>query len=299
MNNEEKLRQLDEIIESGGECPSVNSWPIYCCYCVLKLYDCDCDGKKGSLMDAVRIKKKIERESSMEETKELKAGDYVIYHKEKDGYGYIKDIDILLDGKPHMILSILQDDEKDNSVRVEIEGVEEPYWYKKKAFEKVDVPEEEGEKKVYHTPCGDFEEGEMVKTAYGNRIFISYAQTLNMPYICVITNNEENYKNNLPVTLSTFNPISKLPEKQYKAYDKPSLDWIGKEVIRKCSQTSYTIVGFECIGKSNKGILILLKNTDELNESISSDDAPKLSYYLYGLFKNYTWADGSVFGQEV
>ncbi len=353
MNNEEKLRQLDELIKNKGKCDGCcPKCPIgdYVClsnshslqlaidvrddlkkeikmkeielkagdlvvYHKEKMSDCGyvhdmdilLDGKPHKILsiekddkdntvfaeiegvghpywydkealEKVDAPKEKEGVSSMEDV-ELKVDDYVVYHKEKDGYGYVEDdMDILLDGKPHKILSIEKDDE-DNTVYAEIEGVEEPYWYKEEAFEKVDAPKEfDGDKvaekvtmqefadmyhvyvamdkngsvwyfsnepvrhnvawgistegtfdsitdivqkpdcdwkdslcephketvaetvsrapRLYHTPCGDFTEGERVITGCDDeRIFYSYDANLKEPYSCVVGWCEEEYKN--------------------------------------------------------------------------------------------------------
>ncbi len=106
--------------------------------------------------------------------------------------------------------------------------------------------------KLYHTPCGDFMEGETINLGLrtDNYIFISYAPTLIKPYICVCRFNRREYKNRQELNLKQFDKISKLTAKKYEPYTEPNFEWIGKKVaLRAVYKNSdiRTIDGFQMI----------------------------------------------------
>ncbi len=133
--------------------------------------------------------------------------------------------------------------------------------------------------RLYHTPCGDFTEGERVITGCDDeRIFYSYDANLKEPYSCVVGWCEEEYKNGEKFTIATWDKIEKIPQKKYKAYDKPSLEWLEKTIVDK-SRDCMAIIGF--VGKN----------------SIKTEEYDEISFDK--LYNDYTWVDGSVCGQEV
>ncbi len=79
-------------------------------------------------------------------------------------------------------------------------------------------------------------------------------------------------------TIATWDKIEKIPQKKYKAYDKPSLEWLEKTIVDK-SRDCMAIIGF--VGKN----------------SIKTEEYDEISFDK--LYNDYTWVDGSVCGQEV
>lgn len=69
------------------------------------------------------------------------------------------------------------------------------------------------------------------------------------------------------------------PEPQYKPYDKPQIEWLGK-VVKKKKHEVYSLITE--IHINNDAVCM----TDEF-------------YSCDYLFKNYTWADGSIIGEVV
>ena len=149
--------------------------------------------------------------------------------------------------------------------------------------------------KLYHTPCGDFMEGETIKAPVGERIFIAYASTLIEPYICLV--NEGNNKER--VAVSCWGKIEKLPTKKYEPFTEPNLEWIGTFIKGKKDGMVSRIVGFE----NDRGDWqVLCKNLEALNKTLcseSTESIPLESASFDGLFEYYTLLDGTPFGKEV
>ena len=153
--------------------------------------------------------------------------------------------------------------------------------------------------KLYHTPCGDFMEGETIKAPVGERIFLAYAPTLAEPYICLIEEYEKKYKNKEVVDVICWHKIEKLPTKKYEPFTEPNLEWIGTFIKGKKDGMVSRIVGFE----NDRGDWqVLCKNLEALNKTLcseSTESIPLESASFDGLFEYYTLLDGTPFGKEV
>ena len=98
--------------------------------------------------------------------------------------------------------------------------------------------------------------------------FVIYIPEVENPFI---TTNEENV-----VTAWTY--ARPIPKKEYKAYSEPKLEWIGKKVKDKFGvESTIRMIGSGYV------------NFKENNNEASCED----------LFKNYTWLDGSICGDNI
>jgi len=286
MSNEEKLKQLDEIIEKNGGCPEdENGDFIICGKCILNGYHCG--NLAVCLKYALEIKKELEGKNKMKEVKEPaeklptmqeyadEHGMYVAMDKDGCIWAYMSKPEILSDNRWYP--------DNENAQRIDA-VVQTPTcdWH-----DSLCTPKKKEIKKTYDTPCGTFTEGETIITdGIYERIFYSYDERLKEPYLCVSCWFKNAYKNNKKFTIATWDKIEKLSQKRYKPYSNPDMEWIGKEIKLKKpfdkDEPNRVISGFEKLD----GIWNVLFEHNYCRD-------------LKECFETTTWADGSVFGDPI
>ena len=166
---------------------------------------------------------------------------------------------------------------------IKFEGYD--YWHRFYEDEIQRVKEKEMKLEVttdYRNPkwcmVRDREDGEWKKV-----ILINDNSNLNLeyPYGCIPDYIEEAFLKgkeiDFPIPYRYAKPC---PEKEYKAYSKPKLEWIGKTVKDK-----------------NDGAIEEIRYISNSGVIFSGDGRIETSFdYLY---KNFTWLDCSVCGEEV
>jgi len=137
---------------------------------------------------------------------------------------------------------------------------------------------------------------QLISEEWREYVYVNTMKEAIAPYYLAFLEDEYSLKNGEKVNLFDFSYIKQIPIPKYKAYTEPNFNWIDKEIFDKKTGKIYIIKGFLKIGNL---LFLHFKNVEKLKNSINEDDVSYNNATLYGLFKFYTWSDGTPCGELI